>query len=134
MPQAALPDFVAHCIDVLDAVGPVRVRRMFGGWGVYARERMFGLIADETLYLKADDANRPAFQAEGLGPFVFETSDGPHSLSYYQAPPEAMEDRQTMRVWALGALGAAGRAAAAKAAKQLKKQTKPKAPKGRAKH
>jgi DNA transformation protein and related proteins len=126
MPQAELPDFVAHCIDVLDAVGPVRVRRMFGGWGVYVRERMFGLIADETLYLKADDINRPDFVVEGLGPFVYETSGGKHNMSYYQAPPEAMEDRQTMRPWALGAIGAADRAVMARASKAKKPATKTK--------
>jgi len=124
VPQAELPDFVAHCIEMLDAAGPVRVRRMFGGWGVYARERMFGLIADETLYLKADDANRPGFEAEGLGPFVYETREGSFRMSYWQAPPEAMEDRHTMRPWALGAIAAADRAAAAKAAKQRKNKPK----------
>ena len=32
---------------------------------------MFGLVADETLYLKADDANRSDFEERGLQRFVY---------------------------------------------------------------
>ena len=46
--------------DLFHELGPVRIRRMFGGQGIYAGERMFALEARGALYLKADDVNRPA--------------------------------------------------------------------------
>ncbi|MFO7308675.1 MAG: TfoX/Sxy family protein, partial [Pseudomonadota bacterium] len=35
---------------------PLRVRRMFGGFGVYADGTMFGLAAGGEVHLKADTA------------------------------------------------------------------------------
>ena len=57
--------------DQLAAFGPVGIRNMFGGAGVYADDVMFALIADDTLYLKADDTTARAFEAEGMRPFTY---------------------------------------------------------------
>ena len=56
--------------DMLNGFGPVSVRRMFSGAGLYAGGIMFGLVADDTLYLKVDETTQGAFEAEGLGPFL----------------------------------------------------------------
>ena len=42
---------------------------MFGGVGIYAGELFFALIADDTVYFKVDQSNRPEFEARGMGPF-----------------------------------------------------------------
>ena len=55
--------FYAHLVDLMESFGPVTVRRMFGGAGVFRDGVMFGLIADDTLYLKADRHNRGDFEA-----------------------------------------------------------------------
>ena len=39
---------------------------MFGGWGLYLHGRMFGLITEGQLYLKADDLTRPDFERAGV--------------------------------------------------------------------
>lgn len=110
MSKAPTP-FVSMCVDLLDeAMGRVSARAMFGGWGIYREGRMFGLIAEDTLYLKADDKNRKPFEAEGLGPFVYEGKGKPISMSYYQVPPSAFDDAAEMRPWALSAYEAALRA------------------------
>lgn len=111
--------FVSMCVEVLgEALGRVSARSMFGGWGLYREGRMFGLIADDTLYLKVDDKNRPMFDAEGLGPFVYEGKNKPVSMSYYEVPPEALDDPSAMRPWAVSAYDAALRAGAPKPAKK----------------
>src|SRR5438552_14534467 len=47
--------FRTFVIDQLSRVIPrVRARSMFGGVGIYAGDRFFALIADDTLYLKVD--------------------------------------------------------------------------------
>jgi DNA transformation protein len=109
-----LPDFVAHCIDLLGDLGPIGARRMFGGWGLYAQGCMMGLIADDTLYLKVDAQSRNLFEAEGLQPFVYAARGKRHAMGYFQPPDRAMEDRAEMRPWARAAADAAFRAAAAR--------------------
>ncbi len=70
--MSASEGFVELLKDTMRGLGPVSVRRMFGGAGIYADGVMFGLIADDTLYLKADEKTKRDFEAEGLGPFVYE--------------------------------------------------------------
>jgi DNA transformation protein and related proteins len=114
MSTGALPDFVAHCVELLDDIGPVAARRMFGGWGLYVQGCMVALIAEDTLYLKVDAQSRPLFEADGLQPFVYEAPGKRVEMSYFQPPETAMEERGEMRPWALAARDAAFRAAAAR--------------------
>ena len=50
--------FISYLLELLAPFGNVRAKKMFGGHGIFKDELMFGLVADETLYLKADDGNR----------------------------------------------------------------------------
>ena len=59
-------EFVAFVVESLRPLGPVSARRMFGGHGIFLDGVMFGLIADDQLYLKADEENRAAYEAEDL--------------------------------------------------------------------
>lgn len=116
-------EFVAHCIELLQPLGSVRSRRMFGGHGLYLDDFFVAIIADEQLYLKTDAENRDRFLAEGCEPFTFQQKDGETvSMSYYRPPEEAMESPSLMQPWARLALDAALRAAQAK---QPKKKAKP---------
>ena len=47
--------------------GPVSVRRMFGGAGIFVDGLMIGLVSDGVIYLKADAETIPAFEREGQG-------------------------------------------------------------------
>ena len=88
-------------------------KRMFGGVGVYAGELFCALVADDVLYLKADDGNRPDFEAQGLAPFSYTRKDGRSaSMAYYPPPADALEDAEQLQPWIDGALAAARRAAA----------------------
>ena len=111
-------DFIT---DQLTAFGPVRIRNMFGGAGVYADDVMFALIADDTLYLKADESSVPAFEAEGMGPFVYESEDRkPIAMSYWELPPRLLDDADELAQWARQAYAIA---CAAKAKTSRKKKS-----------
>ncbi len=113
--MAARSEFVDHLHDMLAPLGDVRVRSMFGGYGVYLDGVMFGLIGGDTLYLKVDDANRGDFEAAGMGPFIYQRAGRePTAMSYYQAPADTMEDPDTLVEWARNGAAAAFRADAAK--------------------
>ena len=102
-----MSEFVEHLAELFEAFGPVAVRRMFGGHGIFRDEVMFGLIFDDALYLKADDRKRAMFEAHGLPRFEYQQKGRRVSLSYYLAPEAALEDPRTLAAWARPAFDAA---------------------------
>lgn len=104
-------EFVTHVLDLLEPMGPVSARRMFGGYGVYLDRMMFALIADDTLYLKVDDITRDEFAAAGLEAFRYTKKGKSYQMSYHAAPEDALEDAELLREWARKAVDAAIRTA-----------------------
>ena len=103
------PSFQTFVVDQLSRVVPqVRGRRMFGGVGIYSGEAFFALIADDVLYFKVDDSNRPDFEARQMGPFQPYGPEG-EVMQYYQVPEERLEDVEALRPWAEKALAVAAR-------------------------
>lgn len=119
--SSGLTDFVK---ELMAPLGPVSARRMFGGAGIFADGLMIALIAGDVLYLKADDRNRPAFEAEGCAPFTYEAKNGKRAvMSYWQVPERLFDEPDEFAAWARDALGAALRADAAKPASKRKGRT-----------
>jgi DNA transformation protein len=88
--------------------GPVSVRRMFGGAGIFVDGRMIGLVSRDAIYLKADAETIPAFEQEGLVPFSYATKNGEHKLtSYWRMPDRLYDDPEELARWARAAHGAA---------------------------
>ena len=102
--------FVEHVVETMRRFGPVEPRAMFGGWGLYHRGLFFALIAEDALYIKTDDESRAEFEALGLQPFVYPMKDGSITMSYFQAPDEALESPEVMAEWARRGYAAALRA------------------------
>lgn len=113
------PEFMEFLVDQLEPMGPVQSKRMFGGAGLFLDGAMFGLVVDDGLYLKADDENRPDFEALKLGPFTYKkkTRKEPVKLSYFEAPPGLAEDQDDFCDWSQKAWEAARRSAKGRAAK-----------------
>ena len=121
---APTPAFVNHCVELLQPLGTVRTKRMFGGWGLYVDEIFIAIVAFERLYLKVNDTTRAAFEAEGCEPFVYDSKTGSVALGYWTAPADALDSPALMQPWARRALQAALAARAAKpAAPARKRQT-----------
>ncbi|MCG5239821.1 TfoX/Sxy family protein [Azospirillum doebereinerae] len=113
MPARPPSEFVVTVCETLAALGDVRARRMFGGYGISCDGLTFALVSDDTLYFKVDDANRASYEALGLEPFRPFT-DRPTALSYRPPPDSALDDPRDLLDWARPALEAALRAAARK--------------------
>jgi DNA transformation protein len=96
---------------------------MFGGFGIYRHGLMFGLVSQNTLYLKADGVNRAEFEAKGLPRFTYERRGKELSMSYYQAPPEAMDNAESLCKWAQKAHDAALRASKKKPNKKRRRKS-----------
>ena len=106
--------------EVFERFGPVQVRRMFGGYGIFHDGRMFGLVAGGRLYLKTDDENRAQFVDKKLAPFEYMRSNELTATSYYEAPAEIYEDRDEAARWARLAWDAVLRKGSAAARKPRK--------------
>ncbi len=104
-------EFVHFVVENLQSLGPVQAKRMFGGHGLFLHDVMFALIAWDTLYLKVDEINRPAYEDRGLGLFSYVSHQGRSAtMSYCEAPPEGLDDPSVLRSWAKEAYAAALRA------------------------
>jgi DNA transformation protein len=111
-------EFASYIVDLMQSIGPVNAKAMFGGYGIFLEGLMFGLIAENVLYLKADEETENEFKARGLDNFTYNKKGKEFKMSYYQAPAEAMENREEMNLWAAKAYSAALRAATEKSKKK----------------
>ena len=107
--------------DIFRSLGPVHIRRMFGGQGIYQDEVMFALVVSDELYLKVDDESVGFFRDLGLRPFAYETRDGRKSImSYWLMPESALDDPDEAAELGAMALRVALRARSAKTRKSAK--------------
>ena len=104
-------EFVNFLIEQLAPLGDVSAKSMFGGWGIYHEDRMFALVAADTLYIKVDYASRTDFEREGLQPFRYERRErGEAVMDYYEPPAAVIDDRELLCAWARKGVEAAARA------------------------
>jgi DNA transformation protein and related proteins len=91
--------FKEYVVEQLENLGFVTVRKMFGGAGIYYDGLIFGLLADNVLYLKVDDSNKSDYVSAGMKPFQ-PFDDKPMVMSYYEVPVDILEDRELLAEWA----------------------------------
>lgn len=96
----ARSEFVDYLVETLQVLGEVRARSMFGGFGIYAGDTMFALVADDVLYLKADEENVQRFKDQGSEPFYYERNGTRHAMSYWRAPEDSLDDPDELVSWA----------------------------------
>lgn len=115
-------EYVELVRETLEPFGAVRARRMFGGYGLYHQDLMFGLVADGILYLKADEESVSWFRDAGLSPFQYMKKGRPVRLSYFAAPEEIFEDADAAVLWASRAWEAAVRAGGRSRARRARRR------------
>jgi len=112
--------FNSHLHELLEPLGQVSMRRMFGGHGVYCAGVFIAIVIDGRLYLKVDAQSRAEFSAAGCAPFVYAGKNNPVEMSYWSVPEDAMDSAAQMRPWALLAMAAAMRKPPAKPARRTR--------------
>jgi DNA transformation protein and related proteins len=107
MSAAGSTGFIDYLVEVFESFGPIYAKRMFGGYGIYHDELMFGLVSNDVLYLKADEASLERFLELGLTPFEYTKKGRLMRISYYTAPESVFDDPDEARNWATLAYAAA---------------------------
>lgn len=101
--------------------GPVIVRKMFGGMGIFHRGINIAGIMEGQFRLKADEETISDFLAEGMTPWEYTRSNGAVvTMNYWSVPERLLDDPEEFKHWAQKAFEAAVRADQAKPAKQRK--------------
>lgn len=92
--------YVQHITDMMQCIGPVYHKRMFGGFGLFLDDLMFAIVADDILYFKVDAHTVEEYKKLDLEPFTYLKKGKVCKLKYYQAPEETLDDIEQMRHWA----------------------------------
>jgi DNA transformation protein and related proteins len=117
-------DYLAYVLDQLTELGGVSARRMFGGAGLYCDEHFFGLISEDTLYLRVDDSNRADYSARDMAQFRPYADRPQLSMSYFEVPAEVLEDPRLLAAWAARSVAVARTAATARPARRTRTGTR----------
>jgi len=111
--MVASDTFAEFLREQLARLGRVAMRRMFGKTGVFCEGVMFGMVTDNTLYVRVDDQNRAIFkEAESYPPLNYRKKGSTIDLAFWRVPERLMDEPDELVAWARAALGAARRVAA----------------------
>ena len=111
--MVASDGFAEFLREQLSPLGRLTMRRMFGKTGVFCDGLMFGMITEDTLYVRVDDHNKAVFkEAEAAPPLNYEKQGRTIDLSFWRVPERLLDEPDELILWARAALSAAGRVAA----------------------
>jgi DNA transformation protein len=100
--------------DMFSGLGPVSIRRMFGGKGVYHNGLIVAVEVSGQILLKGDDVSAPEFAAAGAEQWGYGSakSKKPVMMPYWTIPDSAIDDPDELTLWTRKAYEAAVRAKA----------------------
>jgi len=110
--------FPARVTFLLQPLGPVRARAMFGGCGLFLDDAMLAIVEGERLFFKVDAETEERFAAAGGEAFTYRREGRTIALSFREAPAGSLDDPEVLLDWARLALDAARRARRAKTVKR----------------
>jgi DNA transformation protein len=97
--------------EMFQGLGPVTIKRMFGGKGIYHMGRIVAVEVRGEMLLKADEQSAPEFAAAGATQWAYEGKKGsPVRMPYWSIPDDAYDDPDVMARWVRLAYEAALRA------------------------
>jgi len=113
------------------AYGPVSVKRMFSGFGIYAEDVCFAVFLRGELFLKADPAAVERFEAEGSTPFSYSQTRSGKVIqvnSWWRLPARLYDEPEELADWTRAAVAVAHAVSARKKAAKRKAKSAAKKP------
>ena len=92
-------EFVEYIMDMLSRFSDIKLRRMFGGYGIYSGKLIFAIIINDELYFKVDTELMEEYKNAGSFPFTYKKADKTIALSYWSVPSEVIEDGDLLKEW-----------------------------------
>ena len=99
--------------EMFSGLGPVTIRRMFGGKGIYHGGKIVAVEVRDEMLLKADAVSAADFEAAGARRWTYEGKNGKAvAMPYWSIPEDAFDDPDLMARWVRLAYEAALRSSA----------------------
>jgi DNA transformation protein len=108
--MAISDEYMDYLKDLLAWLPQLRIKRMFGGAGLYSDELFFAIAGDGDLYLKADSESVEFYKQGGGEQFVYESKGKVSRMNFWSVPADIQEDPEQLRHWVGMALDTALRA------------------------
>jgi len=88
--------------ELFAGLGPVSIRRLFGGKGIYFDGVIVAIVLRGELLLKADEQSAPDFEAAGCKQWTYigKRHGKLVAMPYWSIPDSAFDDPDEMTVWA----------------------------------
>jgi len=102
--------YLDYLKDLLSWLPQLRIKRMFGGAGLYSDDLFFAIADDGDLYLKADGQSVDFYLDGGSEQFTYESKGKLSRMNFWLVPAEVIEDTDALQRWVSVAMDAALRA------------------------
>lgn len=87
--------------ELFASLGAIRIRRMFGGQGIYHQDVIVAVVVDGELLMKADAQTQAAFREAGCHAWTGTRDDGRVvQMPYWSVPDDALDDPAAFAPWA----------------------------------
>lgn len=83
-------------MKLFEALGIIKSRSMFGGFGLFADETMFALVVNDQLHIRADQQTSSNFETQGLKPYVYKKRGFPVVTKYYAISSDLWESSERL--------------------------------------
>jgi DNA transformation protein and related proteins len=123
------PGFIDFALELIAGFGKVEVKKMFGGASLTRGGVGFGILDNDTFFLKGDAAFGVDMKKQGSKPWSYSIGkDGrPREIAFWSLPHTALDDPDEASAFAKRSFAIAQKAAAEKAKSgKAKKAAKPK--------
>lgn len=99
MLKKKFPSFVEHFMNYLLPHGPITVRGMFGGFGIFYDKVIFAIVIGQELYFRVNEEIREDFEKRGSEQFVYEGIRKPVGMPYFTLPESILKNPKTLKQW-----------------------------------
>jgi DNA transformation protein len=88
------PGFADYVLELLQGMGRVEARRMFGGAGLFRDGLMFGVLVDDVVYFRVNADLQAELETRGSAPWTYSVKkDGSvREMGYWRMPETAADD------------------------------------------
>lgn len=93
-------EFINYVAEMLEPLGTVTVKRMFGGHALCVNDCAVAIGFDDTLYFKVDKATQPDYERENCEQFTYEKQGKVIYVSNWTLPAYVLEDQELFLQWA----------------------------------
>jgi len=92
--------FAEYIRDLLEPFGTIKIKAMFGGYGIYCNDVFFAILVENELYFKGDKGEvSDFFRANGSERFTYNAKGKNVAMEYWKVLDEVLEDDESLSKW-----------------------------------